>query len=69
MVRIEANKGVIQLATQGYKKDIAAECISAAAALARKLAEILDESQELALMLMASGAAEVLKNMEQVEET
>lgn len=65
MIKLECEKGDCKIATEGFTKDIVAECVFAACALAKKFARIIDVPDELGLMIMASEATDAIKQMEE----
>lgn len=65
MIKLECEKGDCEIATEGFTKDIAAECVFAACALAKKFARIIDVPDELGLMIMAREATDAIKQMEE----
>ena len=64
MIKIEIEGGNCQITTEGFKKDIAAECIIAVSAMANRFAKIIDAPVPMALMLLCRQATDILENIE-----
>lgn len=65
MIKLEINQGDCEISTEGFRKDIAAECVFAACALAKKFARIIDVPEPLGLMIMVREATDALEKMEE----
>jgi hypothetical protein len=65
MIKLEIKKGDCELSTEGFRSDLATECVVATCALAKKFASILGVPDELGLMIMAKEATDTIKVMEE----
>lgn len=68
MIKIEANKNDVHWCSEGYKKDIATECIISAAVIARKLSELLELPLEMTTLFMMNEVSKVTEDDGETEE-
>ena len=68
MIKIEVNKNDVHWRSEGYKKDIATECIISAAVIARKLSELLELPLEMATLFMMNEVSKVTEDDGETEE-
>ena len=68
MIKIEVNKNDVHWCSEGYKKDIATECIISAAVIARKLSELLEVPLKIATLFMMNEVSKVTEDDVETEE-
>ena len=68
MIKIEVNKEDAHWCSEGYKKDIATECIISAAVIARKLSELLELPLEMTTLFMMNEVSKVTEDDGETEE-
>ncbi|GEM_PF-6927049 len=68
MIKLEVNENEIHLRSEGFKKDIAAECIFATAALARKFSQITGVPLTIGTLIMMQKVPKVVEEAETTDE-
>lgn len=68
MIKIEVNEKDVHWCSEGYKKDIATECIISAAVIARKLSELLELPLEMTTLFMMNEVSKVTEDDGETEE-
>lgn len=68
MIKVEVNENEIHLQSEGFKKDLAAECILATAALARKLSQIAGVPLTIGTLIMMNEVPKVVEEAETEDE-
>lgn len=68
MIQLEVNENEIHVLSEGFKKDLAAECILATAALARKFSQIVGVPLTIGTLIMMKEVPKVVEEAETTDE-
>lgn len=68
MIKLEVDENEVHLQSEGFKKDLAAECILATAALARKFSQIAGVPLSLGTLIMMQEVPKVVEEAETEDE-
>ncbi len=68
MIKVEVNENEVHLQSEGFKKDLAAECILATAALARTFSQITGVPLTIGTLIMMQEVPKVVEEAETTDE-
>ena len=68
MIKLEVDENEVHLRSEGFKKDLAAECILATAALARKFSQITGVPLTIGTLIMMNEVPKVVEEAETEDE-
>ena len=68
MIKLEVDENEVHLRSEGFKKDLAAECILATAALARKFSQIAGVPLTIGTLIMMNEVPKVVEEAETEDE-
>ncbi len=68
MIKVKVNENGVHLRSEGFKKDLAVECILATAALARKFSQIVGVPLSLGTLIMMKEVPKVVEEAETTDE-
>lgn len=68
MIKVEVNENKVQVHSEGFKKDLAAECILATAVLARRFSQIIGVPLSLGTLFMMKEVPKVVEGAETTDE-
>ena len=68
MIKLEVDENEVHLRSEGFKKDLAAECILATAALARKFSQITGVPLTIGTLIMMQEVPKVAEEAETEDE-
>ena len=68
MIKLEVNENEVHLQSEGFKKDLAAECILATAALAREFSQIAGVPLTIGTLIMMNEVPKVVEEAETEDE-
>ena len=68
MIQLEVDENEAHLRSEGFKKDLAAECILATAALARKFSQIAGVPLTIGTLIMMQEVPKVAEEAETEDE-